>query len=115
MDIVAYNCHNFKANHLMINKLINNNDICFFIEHWLGNDEAYLFNQLCVDHSIIFKSDFDNSEFGTVNNRKGRPFGGSCWVIRNNLKIIEHSNLSNDISKIVIEDCNSNRLAVIGI
>ena len=106
MDIVSYNYHNFKANHLMIKNLIYNNDICFFIKHWLGNDESFLFNQLCTHHSIIFKSDFNNSEFGTVNSRKGRPFGGHCWVINNTLKVIEHIEISNAISKIVIEDCN---------
>ena len=44
MDIVSYNCCNFKANNLMIDHLINNNDICFFIGHWLGADDAHYFN-----------------------------------------------------------------------
>ena len=64
----------------MIQKLIDNNDICFFIEHWLGNAEDYLFNELCsATHDIIFQSSFNNNEV-TNNPRKGRPHGGKCWV-----------------------------------
>ena len=42
----------------MIKMLIDSHDICFFIEHWLGEEEAYLFNEVCTKHSIIFDSDF---------------------------------------------------------
>ena len=70
MKLVSYNCHNFKANHLIVEKLINSHDICFFIEHWLGPNEAYFFNNICTNNSIIFKSEYDNNT-----NKKGRPFG----------------------------------------
>ena len=60
MNIVSFNCHGFKANHLMVEKLISNFDICFFSEHWLGDAEGYLFNQLCRNQSTIFSSDFSN-------------------------------------------------------
>ncbi len=46
MNIVSYNCHNLKSNVDMIRDLILSNDICFFIEHWLAEEEAYFFNEL---------------------------------------------------------------------
>ena len=40
MNIASYNCLNFKSNRLMVKNIIDMNHISFFIEHWLGNDEA---------------------------------------------------------------------------
>ena len=94
LKICTYNCFNFKANRMMIQKLIGQNDISFFIEHWLGNEEDYLFNEICSStHSIIFKADFNNS---TLSNTRGnsRPFGGKCWVIKNNLVIKSYEDIS---------------------
>ena len=110
MDIVSYNCCNFKANNLMIDYLINNNDICFFIEHWLGADDAHYFNEICTNHSIIFKSDYENTF-----TRRGRPFGGTCWTIHNKIKIIESNELSASISKVVIEEPSLGKLVLFGI
>ena len=60
LKICTYNCLNFKANSIMVKKLIDDNDVSFFIEHLLGNEEDYLFNDICSStHSIIFKSSFD--------------------------------------------------------
>ena len=50
----------------MIRNIIDSNDICFLIEHWLGKDEAYLINQLCFNHSIIFTADFENDNIMDV-------------------------------------------------
>ena len=114
MNIVSYNCYNFKSNTLMIKNLIDSNHICYFIEHWLGNEEAYLFNQLCNHHSIIFNSDFINAD-RDANNKRGRPFGGRCWVISNELRLIEHVELSQCLSKITVEGHNVGRTSIYGI
>ena len=82
----------------MIKKLIDQNQICFFVEHWLEENEAYLFNDICNNHSIIFKSDFDR-----MVNSRGRPFGGKCWVIDNKFKVKSFEELSNEISLITLE------------
>lgn len=68
--IVSYNCQNFKANKLMIERLINEYDICFLIEHWLDKNEKYLLNDFKSTHHILFHAHYDK----TVN-KKGRPFG----------------------------------------
>ncbi len=54
MDIVSYNCHNLKSNVKMVKDLIVNNYVCFFIEHWLGEEEAFYFNELSNEHQILF-------------------------------------------------------------
>ena len=110
MDIVTYNCLNFKANHRMVKNLIDSNHICYFIEHWLGSDDAYLFNEICNNHSIIFSADYDND-----NRRRGRPFGGKCWVLHNSIRLIEHTELSRAISKITIESEDMGKISIFGI
>ena len=37
----------------MIKKLIDLNDVSFFIEHWLGDEEDYLFNELKTNRSYV--------------------------------------------------------------
>jgi len=46
MKIISYNCQNLKSNLSMIEKLIVNNDVCFFSEHWPGEEESYLFSKI---------------------------------------------------------------------
>lgn len=89
MNIATYNCHNFKANNLMISNLMQNNDICFVIEHWLGTEEAFYFNDLCNNQSIIFNADFEKAKLG-----RGRPFGGFCWIINNKFKVCDYEKIS---------------------
>ena len=114
MNIASYNFLNFRSNHIMIKKLIDENHICFFVEHWLGNEEAYLFNELSGNHSIIFSSDFDNCEFEQMN-RRGRPFGRRCWVISNELRVVEYSVLSQAVSKIIVEGDEVSKTTILGI
>ena len=93
MKIVSYNCKNFRANFAHIKSIIDNNDICFFIEHWLGEEDAYLFNNISNDHSIIFLSDYSHLE-RDLTRKKGRPHVGKCWVIRNNYRVVSFENLN---------------------
>ena len=57
-------------------------DISFIIENWLSDEEAYLFNQLS-DHSVFFQSDFSIAYGSGETRRRGRPFGGKFWVVKN--------------------------------
>jgi len=118
MDIklCTFNCKNFKANTLTVEKFVADNDICFFVEHWLVNKEAYLFNSICSEHSIIYKSDFDKHSFSTCGaKRRGRPFGGTCWVVKESLKIASHDQLSEYISKVSIECTGARKIHVYGV
>ena len=115
MNLISYNCLNFKSNKMMIEKLINENDVCFFIEHWLGNAEANYLNEISSNHSTIFSSDFNNSELGGARGFKGRPFGGRCWVVRNNIKVINYEILSQSISRITIQSVKIATTTIYGI
>ena len=113
--ICTYNCFNFKANRLMVKKLIDSYDICFFIEHWLGDEEEYLFNDICsASHSIIFKSDFSNSTLSSTR-RKRRPFGGKCWVIKKYIMIKSFEDLSESISSLEIQTANLETYVIYGL
>lgn len=97
---MSYNCLNFKANTAMIKKSIYENDICFFIEHWLNTQEKYLFEELCNgDFHIVFHSDYDNTD----GLKKGRPHGGLCWVINKKCTLTAQVFFNQYVSKICIE------------
>ena len=99
MNLVSFNCHNLKKNHLMVQKLINDFDSIFLIEHWLTNDEKYLISDLINDHSMIFESDMHDFS----NKRKpGRPFGGRCWLIKNSVKVLAVEQFNKIVSMIKI-------------
>ena len=88
--------------------------VSFFIEHWLGEEESDLFSKLSDQHSILFDADFSCAD-RYASNKNGRPHGGLCWVIRNNLRIIEYANLSKSLSRVAIEDLKGSRVSIFGI
>ena len=110
----AFNCNGFKANFLAVNKLIKNFDICFFSEHWLGDAEEHLFNELCYGQRSLFRADYSNY-VRDANGCKGRPFGGTCWIVRDNLMVLEHSILNRALSKLTIADSYGTKIVVYGI
>ena len=115
MNIVSYNCHNLKGNTDMIKDLILTNDICFFIEHWLAEEEAYIFNELSEGHHILFEADFSIESRLRCDGIRGRPHGGRCWLVRRTLRIIEYESLSKALSKITIEDLKGSRVSIFGV
>jgi len=115
MDIVSYNCQNLKSNVNMVRDLILNNDVCFFIEHWLGEEEAFYFNELSDEHQILFEADYSCEARLRCDGAKGRPFGGRCWVVRNCLRVLEYESLSKVLSKITIEDLKGSRVSIFGV
>ena len=101
MKLSSYNCYGFKSNKLMIKYLMNDFDVCFFSEHWLGDAENYLFNELCNNQSILFSSDCSNNDFD-ASRRKGRCFGGRCWVVKDEFVIDDYVVLNQDLSKLTV-------------
>lgn len=110
MKIVSYNCFNFKANHVMVKLLMSKFDICFFCEHWLGESEGYLFNDLCSHQASFFSADFENNE-----KRKGRPYGGRCWIINNNIPIKSYEVLNKAVSRVVVVNDDGFNTIIYGI
>lgn len=108
LKICTYNCKNFKGNTLMIKKLIQNHDICFFSEHWLDSNEKYFFDDVAEQHHIFYQADMVNR-----NLIQGRPFGGICWVIKNSIEIVSQNFFNNKVSCIELND-NGKHLFVYG-
>ena len=98
IKIATYNCLNFKANKIYIQSIIKKYDVCFFIEHWLNTKEQYLFNEICLDHHVIFHADYDNSE-----TLRGRPHGGLCWVINKKISVKNFNIFNKNVTNITIE------------
>ena len=48
MKIVTFNCKNFKSNYKFVEKLINENDIIFLIEHWLKPKEKFMIKNINI-------------------------------------------------------------------
>lgn len=62
LSTISYNCHNIKASFLVLQKLIQNNDILFVVEHWLAEEEEFIINEICGNvHQKIFQSDYSLS------------------------------------------------------
>ena len=110
LKIASYNCYNFKANTIYIKQLIHNNDICFFIEHWLDLHEKYLFEDICNDHNIYFHSDYDKSKC-----KNGRPYGGTCWVVKKSVNILNFIQYNDKVSKLTIDDNNKKSISIFGV
>ena len=115
MNLATFNCKNFKSNFHYLKELINSHDISFIIEHWLSDEEAFLFNQLSDQHSILFQSDFSVANCSGSTKRRGRPFGGKCWVVKNDVKIKSHEVINNDISIIEVAKNSSESFILVGV
>ena len=78
---ISWNCNGFKSSVYDINTLCNHYDIIFIQEHWLRNDELYLFNTVHCDFT-----GFGISAIQTDNGFiSGRPYGGVGIIWRKSL------------------------------
>ncbi|RNA12737.1 hypothetical protein BpHYR1_033930, partial [Brachionus plicatilis] len=65
-------------------------EVCRWYKHWLSEEEAYIIQEIDTSsHNIIFQSEFSLTE-----KRKGRPFGGKLWLVKDHIKIISSYDLS---------------------
>jgi len=96
INILSFNVKNIKTNnYYLTQEIVNNNiDICYITETWLAEEET----QIVYDK---FGSKFNVSnqnEFSISSERRGRPFGGKCWLINKKLKIGNHEYVNKDVS-----------------
>jgi hypothetical protein len=114
INILSFNIKNFKTNnYYLTNEIVNSNiDICFITETWLAEEE----NQLIYDK---FGRNFNilcQNEMSINTERRGRPFGGKCWLLNKKLKIGRHEYLNNDISFTeIVDKCGFSKAIVIGV
>ena len=98
----------------MVKYLMENFDICYFCEHWLGDAEEHLFNDLCAGQSTIFSADFENIKLDTKRGR-GRSYGGRCWVIRDGYVVKSFETLNRAVTKLLIVDPSGVDVVIYGV
>jgi hypothetical protein len=109
IDVASYNCHNFKASHVMINKIAAQHDVTFVIEHWLAKEEEHIVSDMSTgEYKLVFMSDYMLAE-----RRRGRPFGGMMWLIDNKHSVDDHTQLSEQVSKLTLSINGENGTASI--
>ena len=108
IEIVSYNIKNFKNNHILVKDIISKHKIVYLIEHWLAKEEEHIIKDTSKDHKVLFYS-----EFSELENRRGRPFGGTSWVIHNDYEIVNHINYDRHLSTVEIKPKNLNRESIL--
>ena len=111
INLACSNIKNLKSNLVFANNLINNNDIIYFCETWLKNNEKYVANDInsTNKHKVLFKSDM-NIEYN-----KGRPFGGQTWFINKNFKIRNYKFVNKNLSFVNIDIKETLKINIIGV
>jgi hypothetical protein len=96
LSVSFANIKNIKTNYLFAQKMIEKKKINFFSETWLSELDKGFLNEISLESQVLSRSDFI---FAT----KGRPFGGVCWFVDKDIKIIHHEFVNEHVSFIVIE------------
>ena len=82
IKIRSFNCKGFKPrNYNYLRDLFKDSSILLLQEHWLFNFECDLICKILNDASYHAKSSMNDKEL-----LKGRPYGGTAIVYRNNIK-----------------------------
>ena len=107
VKICSLNTHGIKGNIVYVEKMCMENDILFISEHWLHNNEQIIVDSIATDRKVFFYSAMEDTH------KIGRPFGGFCWLINNNFKILSYKFISSHI--IIKIQIGIRVLAVIGV
>ena len=108
LSICSLNTHGIKGNLAYIDLLCKDFDILFTCEHWLRNDEKYIVDSISEDKNVFFSSSMDECY------SSGRPFGGLCWFIHKNLKVLKYEFLSNFLTTVTLLLDNNRKMTLIG-
>ena len=101
--ILNLNVRNFKTNHVYTKEAFINNsiDIMFLSELWLHEGEEEYLQHIFPNTNIYFQSDISvESKYS----KRGRPFGGKAWIIRNEIIIMKQKWVNEEISYVVISN-----------
>ncbi len=95
LSITFNNIKNIKSNYIFAKQLIDENDISYFCETWLPENEKLFLYELSDKCRELNKSDCE------VKPTKGRPFGGQSWFINREINIIDHEFINSHIILLV--------------
>ncbi len=101
----------------MLANLLMANDIVYTSEHWLTPDDIHLLEAVSSKHNLFnFQSDMPVSSCQL--SRRGRPYGGRCWFVRDTVNVIAYDTPNDIISTLVVEvDRNgvSDEMLIVGV
>lgn len=105
MNVSTFNCQGYKGNCQMVKNVISSNDFTFLVEHWLTHDQQNLLDDASFSHTVYnFQSDMPISSCAL--SRRGRPFGGRCWFIKNDIQVKSHETVDDILSILEVEVCH---------
>ena len=107
LKIASLNTRGFNNNIVYINSLVSIFNILFLSEHWLFDHEINKLYNMNDNVKVFFQSDL-------LYKQKGRAFGGLCWLIHKNIKVLKHEFHNSNISSIFL-DIGGNKICVIGV
>ena len=110
ISLSTYNVKNFKSNHKMVKNLLKTNKINFLVEHWLSKEEKHLLENFDSNFNVLFESEFSDLE-----ERRGRPFGGTAWMVHKSIKVLNYKYYDRHLSSIEFELLNGSRMVVLGV
>ena len=99
------NTRGFNSNIVYINSLISIYNIIFLSEHWLFDHEINKLNNMNDNVKVYFQSDL-------LYKQKGRAFGGLCWLIHKNIKVLKHEFHNSKLTGDSGDSKDSNNLCV---
>jgi hypothetical protein len=111
ISVSSFNVKNLKANHSMVKSLLEKSHICYLIEHWCSKEDEHLIKSLTnKKQKTLFESEFLDVEY-----RRGRPFGGTCWVIDSSFEVLNYRYFTRHLSLIEIKEPLGAIMIVIGV
>lgn len=111
MKIGSFNVHGLSSSLHYTSSLLKELHILFVIEHWLSLEDEHIFSSISPNHRSIFKS-----EFSEIDKKRGRPFGGSGWLISHDIPLLKYSSFNRHLSSIEVSLGSDNRtLTIFGI
>ena len=108
--ISSLNVKGLKGNLLYSKYLASCSSVVFLCELWTKPNDINLVKEIVkdTDKNFLYKSDID------PHFKKGRPFGGQCWLVDNAFKIIENKFIYKHISFLHLKTFD-HELAFIGV
>ena len=108
--ISSLNVKGLKGNFLYTKYLSQSSSLVFLSELWTKPNDINLIKEIASFSSkyFVYKSDIDH------NYKKGRPYGGQCWLIDKKFKILENKFINRYLSYLHLKFYSQN-LVVIGV
>jgi len=112
MKILSWNIQSFKSNHIWLQQVVKDFDIILLQETWLYNFEHNLIERAFPNFKCFSASSMPSSK----SCNKGRPYGGTAILIKNNLSCaVKETNTSDPRAPSVLLETDKGDLLIINV